>query len=584
MSSIPTKQIDGDVTVGRHVTTGGNATVRGNAKVGHNLRVEGWLDAPNIKGPNKGLYKSVTKLREAYPRPQDGWCALVGDTLPAQLYIAENGAWVAQKNADGTPKLAGEPTVQNQVFEDALDDLTERTTELETNFAQPDGQVPRIGSRLSTLELRFNSFQLTKGMPDGLAPLDGNGLVPYSCLPADVRETATFGGFVTIVDTDKISATSVMRDGTGEDEMVVYDTRRNAFLLAVRTDKSHESQLLIGTGSKWKEIPPQGTTSQAWPELMEDGTPLLTTKYFTFHDNWMTADSYGKFGQGDFCKPYKDRLYVNRGTNVVYRGTGSMIGSTDNWLRNYIETAKRELFDDLWKAAVGVHGSVDHTHTEGGISKPYYLNGLRLTYEEAGEVYNLGWIDSLDCRGRYRRPGLKVRTNIPPHVQTRSNDREGFDISAFISAEIEVLNLNYYLDETTPFIIDMRDKSDIHGGANDMPGYTFDIKGCREIKGVLDMRNFRGDAGTLGGIWSDGALQEVRIANIRKTNYLLFWSPKISAASIRYMIDHAANSGNIVIYLDYQAYAKLSDDKEEHSSYHELEQLATAKNISLATR
>ena len=124
MSSIPTKQIDGDVAVGRNVSVGGKATVRGSATIGHNLKVEGWLDAPNIKGPNKGLFKTAVQLREAFPNPHEGWWALVGDTLPAQVYMADGGAWVAQTNADGTPKLAGNPTVDSSEYMEAVEEMT----------------------------------------------------------------------------------------------------------------------------------------------------------------------------------------------------------------------------------------------------------------------------------------------------------------------------------------------------------------------------------------------------------------------------------------------------------------------------
>ena len=75
MSSIPTKQIDGDVAVGRNVSAGGDANIQGNARIGHDLIVEGWLEAKNIKGVNKGLFASVAALREAYPQPHDGWFA-----------------------------------------------------------------------------------------------------------------------------------------------------------------------------------------------------------------------------------------------------------------------------------------------------------------------------------------------------------------------------------------------------------------------------------------------------------------------------------------------------------------------------
>ena len=89
MSSIPNRHTDGDVSVGRNVTTGGSANIQGNARVGHNLRVEGWLEAPNIKGPLKGLYATAESLRGAYPEPRPGWYALVGDTLPAAVYRAD---------------------------------------------------------------------------------------------------------------------------------------------------------------------------------------------------------------------------------------------------------------------------------------------------------------------------------------------------------------------------------------------------------------------------------------------------------------------------------------------------------------
>ena len=83
MSSIPTKQIDGDVAVGRDVNIGGKATIRGSAKVGHNLTVDGWLEAKNIKGPNKGLFKTATQLG----------------------YVGEGGPWGAHAVSNGIPMV-----------------------------------------------------------------------------------------------------------------------------------------------------------------------------------------------------------------------------------------------------------------------------------------------------------------------------------------------------------------------------------------------------------------------------------------------------------------------------------------------
>lgn len=93
MSIIPTKQIDGDAAIGRNVNVGGNATVRGSVTAGHNLRVEGWLDAPNIKGAQKGMFSSEASLKEAYPQPRPGWWALVGAGFPAKVYLSYGGQW-----------------------------------------------------------------------------------------------------------------------------------------------------------------------------------------------------------------------------------------------------------------------------------------------------------------------------------------------------------------------------------------------------------------------------------------------------------------------------------------------------------
>ncbi len=111
------KQYDGDVSVGHDVTVGGRAKINGSMKVGHNLKVEGWIDAPNVKGQNKGLFKTLTALAAAYPKPRVGWYALVGESLPATVYIVENGEWTA------TTGTGGGDTVDLASYEDRLEDV-----------------------------------------------------------------------------------------------------------------------------------------------------------------------------------------------------------------------------------------------------------------------------------------------------------------------------------------------------------------------------------------------------------------------------------------------------------------------------
>ena len=112
MSSIKTTELQGDVSVGRHVDIGGNANVQGNTLIKKNLKVEGWLDAKNIKGANKGVFTTIDSLREAYPNGtlHDGSWAIVGGTLPGELWFVYGGRWV------DSGKTAGSVTVDVEQY------------------------------------------------------------------------------------------------------------------------------------------------------------------------------------------------------------------------------------------------------------------------------------------------------------------------------------------------------------------------------------------------------------------------------------------------------------------------------------
>lgn len=90
--------IDGDLAIGRNAEIGCDADIHGKARVAGNLKVEGFLDAPHIKGAAKGLFNSVEELAKEYPNPRPGWFAIVLDATNKEtgvLYKAENRGWVA---------------------------------------------------------------------------------------------------------------------------------------------------------------------------------------------------------------------------------------------------------------------------------------------------------------------------------------------------------------------------------------------------------------------------------------------------------------------------------------------------------
>lgn len=123
--SLYQNDIQGNANVSRNLNVGSHLNVNGDGLFWHNLIVKGWLDAPNIKGPLKGLYASEASLNEAYPRPMPGWFALVGNTLPANVYRVEGGKWVA------TGEQGGQFTLYLDQLETDVKNLTDDVRDIE---------------------------------------------------------------------------------------------------------------------------------------------------------------------------------------------------------------------------------------------------------------------------------------------------------------------------------------------------------------------------------------------------------------------------------------------------------------------
>lgn len=131
MSSIKTTQLDGDVSVGRNVAMGGDAEIAGRVHIGHNLKVDGWLDAPNIISGNKGVFLTLDALRAAYPEPRDGWLAGVGASTPFSAYTGIGGEWVATGGTiDITVGISEIEQLQKDV-EKIVDELKELDTKID---------------------------------------------------------------------------------------------------------------------------------------------------------------------------------------------------------------------------------------------------------------------------------------------------------------------------------------------------------------------------------------------------------------------------------------------------------------------
>ena len=418
MSQIKTTEIAGDVAVGRHVVTGGNAKIQGGAIVKRNLKVEGWLDAPNIKGPVKGFFKSEEQLNAAFPLPKRGWWALVGATLPATLWIVERDEqgidrWVS------TGKTAGTPTVEASWCMEAIENLSEELDDVvKPDITQNTSDISGIKTDISAikaeqktqneeieaikletgqnslelstlpskleeirLEVRQNSTSISllptkqdvkavsdraefgvelageavegvdtindmRGKADGFAPLDGTGKVPARHLPGYVDDVVEFGAVVSEVEMLPIT----LYQSTDAGCMVVYDSDRNVFLLAVskvavsgeHIDKWHH-EILQPAKPQYTPAAPDDTadpTSPADPAeqsepaplsveneapafgtywQIEGGETILLKRAFTFYGSWGDGETFGTEAEAGGRTPESGKVYSCTSNNKTYR-------------------------------------------------------------------------------------------------------------------------------------------------------------------------------------------------------------------------------------------------------------------------
>lgn len=214
------------------------------------------------------------------------------------------------------------------------------------------------------------------------------------------------------------------------------------------------------------------------------------------------------------------------------------------------ERAKRAVFDDMWRAAAGTWGKIDYSHFENGVSKPYYLNELWLTYEEAVEIFK-AYI-AVD----YNQPffgARNIRTHLPfgrSYVTTLN--------STFQTSTIEIVRINF------------------------IPNSSYrTFLGCsklRKVSAITEGNKFPQSEVFYGCV----ALEDLYIQRIAVNLYIQD-CPLVNAASFRYMIQYAKNTTAITFYVHPDVYAKLTsavDDPEDE--WYGLIDLAAAKQITFA--
>ena len=224
-------QIDGDVTIGHNAHVGGKVEVAGCISVGRDLRVYGWLDAPNIKGPSKGLFKTEAQLLDNYPKPRNGWWALVATPKSSnhlgQLYIAEGGHWVAQVDGNGEPILKGAPILDS---EGIMQEILKVNETIEAAKKETAEAIESVKRDVTTAKTSVETLEGSKGKANGISPLDGTSHIPSVYLPVSAFNVFEFAGVVENVAFEETSSSNKSTDATCD---VVYNSTTKTFALRV---------------------------------------------------------------------------------------------------------------------------------------------------------------------------------------------------------------------------------------------------------------------------------------------------------------------------------------------------------------
>ena len=177
--NVKSNQMDGDLSIGRNLAVGGRADIQGNAEIHHNLKVDGWIDAKNIKGANKGVFTTIESLREAYPDgtlPEGSW-AIVGGTLPGELWYVNGGVWV------DSGKTAGNVTADVEQYQNDMEKLqgdvaniNETVSQIENKDKVQDTSISELETATSNNATAINNLQTglaaeTKARTDAVAAL-----------------------------------------------------------------------------------------------------------------------------------------------------------------------------------------------------------------------------------------------------------------------------------------------------------------------------------------------------------------------------------------------------------------------------
>lgn len=237
------------------------------------------------------------------------------------------------------------------------------------------------------------------------------------------------------------------------------------------------------------------------------------------------------------------------------------------------DSAKRAVFNDMFNLAAGSDGGYKPSEAPDP-AKPYLLNKLWLSYEEAVKIYAINGADA----GRYQ-PNISRRYSPYNGAPLVNSVRTLFKVCGYTTdygmffgaTKLEVVNVN------------------ISGNL------TWVFRGNSKLKTVLGtVEIYAVKSGDIL-IWDCALLEDVNLKGLRN-NIRMLGCPKLSLATMQYLVDNASTAITaekpVVVTVHADVFAKLTGDMtneaaaaltdDEKTAWAAVLTAATSKYISFA--
>lgn len=363
----------------------------------------------------------------------------------------------------------------------------------------------------------------------GVAGEDRNGLVEMTALlalAADVRDNVARSRVITLT---RVADLRYSWSGAA-----MGDIRQGDILTWTDTDEMFRA-VVFGERTS-------GTRREVCAMFTRDGDEAIEFSLLWLHENGEAYETVFDSSQtlaGQFAA-CQNKLTDTADIQVraEARPSGQHYTPYGLYLK---DSAKRAVFNHLFDLAAGSDGGYKPDEAPDR-AKPYLLNGLWLSYDEAARIYAINGADA----GRYV-PDISRRYSAYYGAPLCDSVRTLFAVVGhtskygmfFSCTDLEVL------------------KVDIGGET----GWTFRYN--PKLKTVLGTVDLSESTNPSTVVWGCPLLESINLKNLRR-NIILRDAPALSAASMQYLIDNASvyitESSPVVVTVDPVVFAKLTGD------------------------